>query len=123
MRLPLVPPRSALQKDLRTLAVFIETYSRGKHPGADREPLPLKTHDVKEIVGHEVSVCRDCSRLLTHAFVKRMTCRMDPKPWCKHCPKHCYDPRYRAQIRQVMKYAGMRLVLTGRLDYLAHFLF
>lgn len=123
MRLPVVEDTSVLCKDLRTLAMFVETYCRGKHDAAEKSPLSLKSHDVARIVGHDVPLCRDCSKLLTHAFVKRMTCRMDPKPWCKHCPKHCYDPAYRAQIRTVMKYSGMRMVLTGRLDYLAHFLF
>jgi len=41
---------------------------------------------------------------------------------CKHCPEHCYAPRYRAQIREVMRYSGPRLVLRGRLDYLWHLL-
>lgn len=123
MQLPVVEDRSRLHKDLRTLAVFVETYCRGRHGGAERSPLVLKSQDVTRIAGRPVMLCPDCAKLLQHAWVKRMVCPMDPKPWCKHCPKHCYNPAYRARIREVMKYSGMRLVLTGRLDYLAHFLF
>jgi hypothetical protein len=47
---------------------------------------------------------------------------MNPKPMCKHCPSHCYAPMYRAQIRRVMKYAGIKLLMRGRVDYLLHLL-
>ena len=55
-----------------------------------------------------------------HAFVKRQTCPMSPKPSCKKCPQNCYASAYRARIREVMKVSGRRLVLRGRLDYLLH---
>jgi hypothetical protein len=48
---------------------------------------------------------------------------MDPKPACKHCPQHCYAPRYRDEIREVMRYSGRKLVMSGRVDYLVHLLF
>jgi hypothetical protein len=48
---------------------------------------------------------------------------MDPKPMCKHCPSHCYRPSYRARIREVMKFSGRKMVLSGRLDFLLHLLF
>ena len=63
-------------------------------------------------------LCPACRKLLAHAFVQRSHCPLDPKPACKKCPTHCYAPKYRAQIREVMKYSGRRLGLRGRLDYL-----
>jgi hypothetical protein len=112
-----------LTRDLKTLAVFIGIYCRGRHAAAARSPVELKTHDVAAIAGRPVELCPECRKLLTHAFVKRTHCPMHPKPQCKHCPVHCYHPTYRAQIREVMKYSGRRMVLTGRLDYLVHLLF
>ncbi len=114
---------SRSDRDLKTLAMFIRIYCKHKHADAQKAPVALKTHDVQAITGRPVVLCRDCAKLLAHAFYKRSVCPMNPKPACKHCPNHCYHPAYRARIRQVMKYSGRRLVLTGRLDYLFHLLF
>src|SRR5437764_11185001 len=112
-----------LRRDLKTLALFISIYCRYRHTAAPKEATALKTHDVQAIAGCPIILCQDCRKLLTHAFVKRSHCPFDPKPMCKHCPVHCYHPDYRAQIREVMKYAGKRLLVSGRLDYLFHLLF
>jgi hypothetical protein len=109
-----------LRRDLKTLVRFVETYCRHKHPDAGKEPVRLKPHDVEAIRGKPVPLCHDCTKLLAHAFVKRANCPFEPKPACKHCPDHCYHPTYRRQIREVMKFAGRKLVLSGRLDYLIH---
>jgi hypothetical protein len=114
---------AALLKDLRTLALFISIYCDRKHPDSTKEPAFLKTHDVQAIACRPIVLCDECRKLLAHAFVKRSHCPFDPKPACKHCPSHCYHPTYRAQIRQVMKFSGRHLVLSGRLDLLYHLLF
>ena len=112
-----------LRKDLKTLALFIRIYCSKKHAEEPREVVSLKTHDVEAIAGRPIVLCRECTRLLTHAFTKRSHCPFDPKPACKDCPSHCYHPTYRSQIRQVMTFSGRHLVLHGRLDYLYHLLF
>ena len=112
-----------LNRDLKTLAVFIQMYCRCQHPSADKALASMKTHDVAEIAGKDLFLCNECYKLLVHAFVKRSHCPMDPKPMCKHCPNHCYAPVYREKIKEVMKFSGKRSVLTGRIDYLLHLLF
>jgi Nitrous oxide-stimulated promoter len=109
--------------DLKTLAKFIEVYCDGHHDDADREAVELKTHNLQELTGKQPRLCPDCQKLLAHALVKRTVCPMDPKPQCKHCPKHCYHPNYRQKIQEVMKYSGRKLVMHGRVDYLLHLLF
>ena len=74
------------------------------------------------IHGKPLHLCAACTKLLSHSFVKRRSCPLDPKPACKRCPTHCYAPFYRAQIREVMKVSGRKFVLRGRLDYLLHLL-
>jgi hypothetical protein len=113
----------AVRRDLKLLADFIHLYCRQRHADADRHAVRLKTHDVEALCRRPIRLCASCRRLLTHAFVKRTRCPLEPKPACKRCPTHCYAPAYRAQIREVMKYSGRRLVLRGRLDYLYHLLF
>ncbi len=108
--------------DLKVLATLIEVYCARRHPTAAKEVVTLKTHDVAALHGRPLRLCPPGRKLLTHAFVKRAACPLDPKPMCKKCPQHCYAPLYRAQIREVMRYSGRRLVLSGRLDYLVHLL-
>jgi hypothetical protein len=116
-------PDADLHRDLKTLAKFVRIYCQGRHQDRQKQPAALKTHDVERLVGGPVELCGPCTKLLTHALVKRTACPMRPKPACKHCPQHCYHPTYRAQIRKVMKYSGRKLVLRGRLDLLIHLLF
>ncbi len=118
------------RKDLRTLARFIEIYCHGRHGDEQKERVQIQhlpgfadIAGVEQIVGKDLHLCPHCRKLLLHAFVKRLACSMVPKPMCKHCPNHCYAPAYRQQIREVMKYAGRKLVLGGRVDYLFHLLF
>src|SRR5262245_19536861 len=112
-----------LERDLRTLAMFISLYCRYRHEDAAKAAVEMKTHDVEKIARRPILLCPECTKLLIHAFVKRTHCPMDPKPQCKHCPNHCYAPVYRTQIQEVMRFSGRKLFLAGRLDYLFHLLF
>ena len=112
----------AVQRDLKTLARFIDIYCRARHADAVKTPVRLKNFDLEAIAGKSLVLCPQCGKLLAHAIIKRSVCPMDPKPACKHCPNHCYHPTYRRQIREVMKDSGRRMVLHGRLDYLLHLL-
>lgn len=112
-----------VDRDLKVLARFIDVYCRHRHADRRRGPVALKTHDLERLCRRPLSLCADCSRLLVHAFTKRTHCPLQPKPSCKHCPVHCYHPAYRQAIREVMRYSGRRLVLTGRVDYLLKLLF
>jgi len=115
--------RRAIERDLITLARFIEVYCRQRHADLPKAPVDMKMHDVTALMGRPVHLCRDCTKLITHAFTKRTFCPMRPKPACKHCPSHCYHPTYRNKIQEVMRYSGMKIMLSGRLDYLLHLLF
>lgn len=107
-----------LRRDLKLLARFIEFACRRRHSGVEKAAVRLKGYDLHALHGSPLLLCGPCQKLLAHAFVKRTLCPLDPKPSCKKCPTHCYAPRYRAQIREVMKLSGRRFVLRGRLDCL-----
>ncbi|RMF77064.1 MAG: nitrous oxide-stimulated promoter family protein [Planctomycetota bacterium] len=112
-----------LRRDLRLLVRFIDVYCTQRHADRTKAPPQLKTHDIRSLYGRDVELCEECTRLLGHALVKRSLCPLEPKPACKHCPQHCYHPKYREAIREVMAFSGRKLVLSGRLDYLFHLLF
>ena len=116
------PRLRALRRDLKVLANFIAVYCRHQHRDAAKHPIALKTLDVHRVYRKALRLCPSCAKLLEYSFVKRTRCPYDPKPACKKCPAHCYAPKYRAQIRGVMKVSGRRLVLRGRLDYIFHLL-
>ncbi len=117
------PAARKVSHDLWLLATFVRLYCDGLHGQRSRAPVRLRHVDVAAVCGAPVLVCATCRKLLQHAFVKRISCPLEPKPACKHCPAHCYAPSYREQMRAVMRYSGRRLVLSGRLDYLWHLLF
>ena len=57
------------------------------------------------------SICPDCEELLSYATKRLDKCTFeDEKPACKHCPVHCYKPVMRERIREVMQWAGARMI-------------
>ena len=107
--------------DIRTLMKFAGIICRENHNG-ERIPFTFKLLDIKEIEKKEISLCPDCTRLLTYGLTMRMRCPHDPKPMCKKCETQCYHGEYKAKIREVMKFSGMHLIKHGRLDILYHYL-
>jgi hypothetical protein len=94
------PPRIAREK--RTVAAMIEIYCRGHHGGNG-------------------TLCVECAALADYAF-----CRLDCCPFgadkttCADCPIHCYKPAIRDQVKQVMRYAGPRMILRHPILALLH---
>jgi hypothetical protein len=57
------------------------------------------------------SLCTDCASLFAYAEQRLEKCPYgDDKPTCANCPIHCYHPRLREQIKEVMRYAGPRMI-------------
>lgn len=55
-------------------------------------------------------LCPACTDLLAYAHKRLDKCRFgNAKCACKKCPVHCYAPKYRAKIREVMRYIGPRI--------------
>jgi hypothetical protein len=107
--------------DIRTLMKFVSIFCRENHKG-EKAPFSFKLLDTKEIDKKEVSLCPECSRLLTYGLTMRVKCPHDPKPMCKKCDTQCYRGDYKDKIREVMKFSGIYLVKHGRLDMLYHYL-
>jgi hypothetical protein len=114
---------ATVEKDQRVLVRFIRLYCDHRHADAPKAAFALPGVDGRALGKRPVILCHPCRKLLAHALVKRARCPLDPKPACKHCPVHCYHPKYRQKIREVMRDSGRRLVLSGRLDMLYHLLF
>jgi len=108
------------KEDIRILLKFVKIYCRENHLG-ERKPFSFKFFDIHEIEKKEISLCTDCSRLLTYGLTMRLKCPHDPKPMCKKCDRQCYQGEYKSKIREVMKFSGMHLIKHGRVDMLYHY--
>ncbi len=106
------------KKDIRLIGKFVEVYCAGKHHAAERVTITLPAGL------RERSICKECSSFLEYAVAKRLKCPLEAdKPTCKHCRIHCYDKPHREKVREIMSYAGRKLMMRGRLDYLWHYFF
>ena len=106
------------KKDIRLIGKFVEVYCAGKHGGAVRLPFTLP-----EALGQR-QFCPECAELMSYAITRRRKCPLEAeKPTCKHCRIHCYAEAEREKMREIMSFAGRRLMMRGRLDYLWHYFF
>jgi len=66
-------------------------------------------------------LCPECGELSDYAQARISRCPFLPdKPTCAKCPVHCYQAAMRAQIRQVMRYAGPRMLLHDPVAAVQH---
>ncbi|MCI8451792.1 MAG: nitrous oxide-stimulated promoter family protein [Eggerthellaceae bacterium] len=68
-------------------------------------------------------VCPACKAVDAYAVLRTARCRqMHAKTSCEKCPYHCYRPQEREQIRQVMRYAGPRMLTKHPIAAIRHLL-
>lgn len=83
-----------LNRELDTVSKMIALYCRNHHES------------------QQGGLCSECQSLQDFAHHRIQHCRYGlNKPTCAKCPVHCFQPRRREQIRQVMRYAGPRMLL------------
>ena len=57
-------------------------------------------------------LCPACQEIEDYALARLVRCPFqENKPVCVRCAVHCYKPEMREQVRQVMRYAGPRMLL------------
>lgn len=79
-------------RELRTMTAMVQLYCRGH--AHDGSPL-----------------CADCGALLDYATRRLERCVFgDAKPTCANCLVHCYTATMRERVRDVMRWAGPRML-------------
>lgn len=69
------------------------------------------------------AICNDCQSLLDYAHRRLDNCPFEEhKPACNHCTVHCYSSNRKFQVKQVMRYAGPRMIYKHPLLALQHLL-
>ena len=80
---------------MQTVTLMIEKYCRGVH----------KTN--------RGELCNDCKELLSYVELRLSKCpHGEKKPFCSNCKIHCYKPDMRVKIKEVMRYAGPRMIFS-----------
>ena len=93
-----------LERERHTIRVMIGIFCHGNHHASD-------------------ALCADCQQLSAYAMERVDRCPyQDDKPTCAKCPIHCYRPALREQIRQVMRYAGPRMILSHPVLTIRHYI-
>ncbi len=81
-----------IARELLTIEKMLLIYCRAKHQNADL-------------------LCNHCRALLEYAGQRLKYCRFgEQKPVCAKCAVHCYRPDMRAQVIEVMRFAGPRML-------------
>jgi hypothetical protein len=65
--------------------------------------------------------CESCAEFLAYAELRLQKCPYgEDKPTCANCPIHCYKPRRKEQAREIMRFAGPRMLLRHPILAISH---
>lgn len=112
-------PRVAARRTEESAMVsqMVALWCRGHHAGTPRAAdaphvrLGLKT----------VALCPECAELQAYALARIGACpHMETKTFCSACPTHCYRPAMRERIREIMRWAGPRMILYRPVAAIKH---
>jgi hypothetical protein len=91
-----------LQAEKDTVSAMIHIYCKGQH-------------------GTTEDLCVDCQELLDYADARLDKCPFGvDKPKCSACKVHCYQAEQRERIKDVMRYAGPRMILKHPVKAIGH---
>lgn len=91
-----------LARELATMRAMVHLYCRSLHDG-------------------DFGLCRECEELMQYATRRIDRCVFgEDKPTCARCTVHCYNTAMRERVRDVMRYAGPRMIWRHPLLALAH---
>lgn len=86
----------------------------GKHPRIKREDKTVEAMIrlyCKELHRTKKGLCPECKGLLVYARARLDKCPyQEGKTTCARCPVHCYKPVMREKVRELMRYAGPRMI-------------
>ena len=93
-----------LERERHTIQVMIEIFCHDNHHSSG-------------------ALCAECQQLFAYAMQRIDKCPFQAdKPTCAKCPIHCYKPAMREQIRQIMRYAGPRMMLFHPILTVLHYI-
>ena len=93
-----------VRRERRTVAAMIRLYCRNKH-------------------GKRGTLCGECQAIQDHAMARLERCPFqERKSTCARCRVHCFREPQRSQIRDIMRFAGPRMLLRHPILAIRHLL-
>jgi hypothetical protein len=93
-----------MRREKKTMRAMLDIYCRAHH-------------------GTQGALCDECRTLLGYAMCRLDRCSFgEKKPTCAKCPIHCYKPSMREKARQVMRFAGPRMLRRHPILAIRHLL-
>jgi hypothetical protein len=90
-------------RELRTIEAMVRLYCRGHHHARTGR------------------LCEECGALFEYASRRLERCVFgDAKPTCAKCVVHCYTAAMRERVRDVMRWAGPRMLLRHPVKAIRH---
>lgn len=100
-------------REMRTVSQMIGLYCAGHHE--------CSTATQVSFAGE--AICPACKELDEYCVKRTERCRsMATKTSCDKCGNHCYAPAQQERIRQVMRYAGPRMLTKHPIAAIRHLL-
>ncbi len=94
--------KSRRESEIETVETMIRMYCKAKH----------KTENL----------CRSCDNLVTYTNIKQEHCVFgESKPVCSQCQVHCYQTKEREEIKEIMRFAGPRMIFYHPVMAIDHF--
>lgn len=96
-----------------------------KHLKTEKEKriieLMIKLYCTHKHKGNKNMLCETCKETLVYAHKRLSLCPFkQEKKTCRLCPTHCYKPEMRQRIKEIMRYAGPKMLFYHPLITLAH---
>jgi hypothetical protein len=91
-----------IEREKQTIRSMLQIFCTDHHKGVDL-------------------LCDECKQLLDYAWRRLDSCPFqEAKPACNHCQVHCYAKEKRQRMKEVMRYAGPRMIYRHPYQSLLH---
>lgn len=83
--------KSRKEREIETVETMIRMFCKAKHK--------------------KQNLCQSCHYLVTYTKIKQEDCPFgESKPVCSQCQVHCYRQKEREEIKEIMRFAGPRMM-------------
>ena len=98
------------RRDEKTLYAMARIFCSAHHKTTDGGAESRKNGQARHQDSVYQGVCPECAATIAYSIERTARCPHDHKGNCEDCDIHCYKPEERARIREIMAYAGPRML-------------
>lgn len=100
----MIPKNNRIEREKKTVEIMIRLYCKKKHNSKN-------------------DLCTECRELLNYANTRLDNCKFgENKPTCGKCTVHCYKKEMQYKIKNVMRYAGPRILFIHPIIVIQHYI-